>query len=157
MRSVVEQVGNLRPIGNRPVATPNRFFNRLGWAVATAALLVLSGCSLGLAFNASQQMTPKDQLSRASLVFIGVIQKHQFDSWPFFHPNIPGDDPSYAKYWKVLRREVRFETVLRGVEPRKVIDVYEIFWTGGTTGDWNSTHDGDRDCFWFAWRTAVTM
>ena len=92
-------------------------------------------------------MTPQDQLSRARLVFIGVIQKHQFDSRPFFHLNIPGDDPSNAKYWKVLRREVRVETVLRGVEPRKLVDVYEIFWTGGTTGNWNSTHDGDRDLF----------
>jgi hypothetical protein len=80
-------------------------------------------------------MTPKDQLARASLVFIGVIQKHQFDSWPFFRLNIPGDDPTNAKYWKILRREVRVETVLRGAEPHKVIDVYEIFWTGGATGN----------------------
>jgi hypothetical protein len=29
----------------------------------------------------------------------------------------------------------------------KVIDVYEIFWTGGTSGDWNFTHDGDRYLF----------
>jgi len=28
-----------------------------------------------------------------------------------------------------------------------VVDVYEIFWTGGATGNWNSTHDGDRDLF----------
>jgi hypothetical protein len=92
-------------------------------------------------------MTPEEKLARASLVFVGVIQKHQFDSWPLFRLNIPGDDPSNAKYWKILRREVRVETILRGVETRKVINIYEIFWTGGATGMWNSTHDGDRDLF----------
>jgi hypothetical protein len=86
-------------------------------------------------------------LKRASLVFIGVIQKHHFDSWPFFRLTIPGDDPARAKYWKVLRREVRVETVLRGAESRSVIDIYEIFWTGGTSGDWNLTNDGQRALF----------
>jgi hypothetical protein len=67
------------------------------------ALLLLSGCSPGLVFNWSQQMTPDEQLARASLVFVGVIQKHHFDSWPLCRLNIPGDDPSNAKYWKILR------------------------------------------------------
>jgi hypothetical protein len=39
------------------------------------------------------------------------------------------------------------EPVLRGSETRKVVDVYEIFWTGATSGDWNSTHDGERALF----------
>ncbi len=86
-------------------------------------------------------------LARAGHIFISVIQKHQFESWPFFRLKIPGDDPAAAKYWKILRREVRVETVLRGSETRKVVDVYEIFWTGGTTGDWNSTQDGERALF----------
>jgi hypothetical protein len=110
------------------------------------ALLLLSGCSPGLVFNSSQ-MTPNEQLARASLVFVGVIQKHRVDSWPLFRLNIPGDDQSNANHWKVLRRAVRVETVLRGVENRKAIDVYEMFWVGSTVGDWNSTRDGDRDLF----------
>lgn len=129
------------------VAQPILAAAALQAALFACAALLLSGCSPGLVFNSSPRMTPQEQLARASLVFIGVIQKHQFDSWPFFRLNIPGDDPSNAKYWKILRREVRVETVLRGAETHKVIDVYEIFWTGGTTGNWNSTHDGDRDLF----------
>jgi hypothetical protein len=86
-------------------------------------------------------------LARATHVFIGVIQKHQFDSWPLFRLNIPGDDSSTAKYWKILRREVRVEMILRAAESRRVVDVYEIFWTGGGSGDWNYTQDGERALF----------
>jgi hypothetical protein len=71
---------------------------------------------------------------------------HHFD-WPLYRLNIPGEDQSNAKYWKILRREVRVETVLRGAEARKVVDVYEIFWTGGASGNWNSTQDGERALF----------
>src|SRR5262249_26776900 len=81
------------------------------------------------------------------LVFIGVIEKHHFDFWPFFRITSPGENPADAKYWKILRREVRVENVIRGAESRKRIDVYEIFWTGATTGDWNATRDGERDLF----------
>ncbi len=86
-------------------------------------------------------------LARASHVFIGVIQKQQIDSWPFFRLNVPGAAPSTAKYWKIRRREVRVEMVLRGIESRKVVDVYEIFWTGGASGDWNFTQNGQRALF----------
>src|ERR1035438_792626 len=92
-------------------------------------------------------MSSGEMLERASHIFVGVIQKQSFDSWPFFRLNIPGDDPSTAKYWKILRRKVRIEMMLRGAESRSVVDVYEIFWTGGTSGDWNSTQDGDRALF----------
>jgi hypothetical protein len=44
----------------------------------------MSGCGAGLVFNSSAKMTPNDQLAPASLISIGVIQKHQFDSLPFF-------------------------------------------------------------------------
>ena len=91
---------------------------------------------------------PRDEmLARASHIFVGVIQKHRFDSWPFFRLNAPGVDPANAKYWKILRREVRVEMVLRGIESRKVVDIYEISWTGGASGDWNSTQDGERGLF----------
>jgi hypothetical protein len=92
-------------------------------------------------------MSSQQMLERANLAFIGVIQKQQFDSWPFFRLKIPAGDSDSSKYWKVLRREVRVETVLRGVESRNVIDVYEIFWTGGASGDWNATQNGQRALF----------
>ena len=116
-------------------------------ALAIGLLLLLSGCSPGLVFNSSQGMSKQEMLQRADLVFIGVIQKHQIDWWPFFRLKIPGDNPDSSKYWKIMRREVRVETVLRGVESRSVVDVYEIFWTDGATGNWNSTRDGQRALF----------
>jgi hypothetical protein len=66
-------------------------------------------------------------------------------------------------------KEAALETVLRGVEERERIDVYEVFWTGGTSGDWNSTHDGERAIFplrleqgyyrivWDWWRSIFTV
>jgi hypothetical protein len=99
-----------------------------------------------LVFN-PHQMSSQEMLDRASYVFVGVIENQHFDYWPFFDVNLPGDNRASAKHWKVLRRRVQVETVIRGVEPRKTIDVYEIFWTGGTSGDWNSTRDGERALF----------
>ena len=109
--------------------------------------MLLCGCSPGLVFNSSQEMSTQQMLERATLVFIGVIQKQQIESRPFFRLKMPGEDPDSAKYWKVVRREVRVETVLRGIEPRSVIDIYEIYWTGAATGDWNSTQNSERALF----------
>lgn len=106
------------------------------------AVLGLTGCGPGLVFNNSQQMTPDEMLHRADHIFIGVIEKHSFEAWPVFR--VPGDK---SPYWWVLRRRVRVENVLRGVETRKEIDVYEIFWTGGASGDWNSTQNDSRYLF----------
>jgi hypothetical protein len=92
-------------------------------------------------------MSTQEMLAWASHVFVGVIQEQNFESWPFFRLKKPLGRPDDAKYWKILRREVHVEMVLRGTESRKVVDVYEIFWTGGTSGDWNSTRDGDRALF----------
>ncbi len=116
-------------------------------ALPALFLLLLCGCGPGLTFNASQEMTTDAMLRRADLVFVGVIEEHHFDSWPFFRVNIPDEDPQHTNWWKVLRRVVRVETVLRGHEARKRIDVYEIFWTGGASGNWNSTLNGERDLF----------
>jgi hypothetical protein len=104
--------------------------------------LLLTGCGPGLVFNNSQEMTREQMLARADHIFIGVIEKQEFENW--LSLRVPGDSSSY---WKVLRRRVRLETVLRGVEPRKTIDIYEIFWTGGASGDWNSTQDDHRYLF----------
>jgi hypothetical protein len=111
------------------------------------ALLLLSGCGPALIFYSPQEMSRDEMLARASHIFIGVIQKQQFDSWPFSRLNMPDADPATAKYWRILRREVRIEMVLRGTESRKMVDIYEIFWTGGATGSWNLTDTGERDLF----------
>jgi hypothetical protein len=92
-------------------------------------------------------MSPDDMLARADHVLVGVIQKHEFDSRPLFRWDLPGEDPANSKCWKILRRGVRVEMVLRGTEARKVIDVYEISGRCGAVGDWNSTHDGERELF----------
>lgn len=110
-------------------------------------LLALCGCKPGLVFNVSPEMSPEQMLHRASLVFIGVIEEHHIEWWPLFRLTVPGEDPSGARYWKILRREVRVETVIRGVESRKRIDIYEIFWTGGASGNWNFTQNSERDLF----------
>lgn len=102
----------------------------------------MTGCGPGLEFNTSQDMTPGEMLERSSHVFVGVLERQQFDSWPFFR--VPGDTDGY---WKVLRRRVRIDGVLRGVEPRRLVDVFEISWTGGTTGDWNYTDENRRYLF----------
>jgi hypothetical protein len=92
-------------------------------------------------------MTPDQMLKRSSLVFVGVIEKHHLDPRPFPRLCLPGMDSATSQLWKIMRREVRVETVLRGTESRKVIDVYEFSRTGGTAGDWNSTRDGERALF----------
>jgi len=92
-------------------------------------------------------MSEDEMLARASHIFIGVIQKQQIEWWPLFRLRMPGDDPVTAKYWKILRREVRIEMLIRGVEARKVVNVYEIFWTGAASGPWNSTQNGERALF----------
>jgi hypothetical protein len=108
-------------------------------------VLWMTGCTPRLTFNTSE-MTPEQMLTRADHVFVGVIQKHQLYSSPYRRLT-PEITPESRKYWRILRREVRVEMVLRGTEPRKTIDIYEIFWAGGASGNWNATHDGERDLF----------
>ena len=107
-----------------------------------AGCVILTGCESGLKFNTSEMMTSEEMLDRATLVFVGVIERHTFVSWPFL--SIPGQDP---KYWRLLQRQVRIEAIARGNEPRKVIDAYEFFWAGGATGNWNATQDNQRYLF----------
>lgn len=106
-----------------------------------AAALLLAGCGPGLEFNVNQ-MTPDQMAERATHIFVGLIEKHEFEWWPFFR--IPGDD---SGHWRVLRRRVRVDAVLRGREPRPIVDIYEIFWTGGAMGDWNFTDVNERYLF----------
>lgn len=116
-------------------------------ALVPALLLLFCGCRRGLIFDCPPEMTPQEMLQKATLVFVGVIRTQQFVSWPFFPVVTPTPERDSARYWRILRREVQIETLLRGTEPRSTIGVYEVFWTGGASGDWNSTREGERDLF----------
>jgi len=105
-------------------------------------VLLLTGCGPGLQFDKSPTMTAGQMLDRATLVFVGVIERQIFVNWPFL--TVPGED---SNNWRVLNRRVRVEAIALGKEPRKVIDVYEIFAIGGATGDWNSTQNDGRYLF----------
>lgn len=111
------------------------------------ALGLCSGCGPKFVYYNPPAMTPDQMLERSTLAFVGVIERQEFERWPFFRFEVPGDDPSRQQYWRILRRDVRVEFVARGTEERKRIPVYEVFWVGGTSGDWNSTQDGERDLF----------
>src|SRR5215469_2613064 len=109
----------------RPRLEPNaaaRCPNFLRFALLIAAL-ILTGCGPGLVFDDSPQMTAAEMLQRADHAFIGVIESHDFEAWPFFR--VQGDN---SPYWRVARRKVRVENVLFGAEERKEIEIYEIFW-----------------------------
>src|ERR1017187_567231 len=127
-----------------------------GWQVRfaiAASLMLLSGCGPGLVFNSSNFMSPDEMLARASHVFVGVIQKHEFESWPFFRLRTLGADPFDPKYWRILRREVRVEMVLRGVEPRKVINIYEIAGLVAQLGTGSPRRTENVRCFLSVLRT----
>ena len=110
------------------------------------ACLLLYGCGPRLTFNTSQ-MTYDEMLKRSSLVFVGVIEKHHIEPRPFTLIDPPEMYSPTPQSWKIMRREIRIESVLRGAESRKVVDVYEFFGQGPTVGDWNSTWDGERALF----------
>jgi hypothetical protein len=106
-------------------------------------MLWMTSCGPKLEFNLSQEMTPDQMLARSSHVFVGVIERQQLDIWPYFR--VPA-----AEFgdWKVLRRRVYVEGVFKGQEPRKHVEVLEIFWNGdGVTGDWNLTRESGRYLF----------
>lgn len=116
--------------------------------ILACSCLFLAACGPGLQFNVSQEMSTDQMLQRSTHAFVGVIEKQAFENWPFFSvPGFPGSDPKDGKYWRVLRREVRIENVVKGSESRKRVDVYEIHWTGASMGDWNSTQTNERDLF----------
>lgn len=82
----------------------------------------MTGCGPGLVFNTSPEMTRDQMLVRADSVFIGVIEKQEFESWLFL--SVPG---SRRSEWTILKRQVRIETVLRGRESRPSVLIYEYF------------------------------
>ncbi|MGJ5815450.1 hypothetical protein [Paludibaculum fermentans] len=105
------------------------------------AVALLSGCGSPFEFNPSE-MTPDQIVDRSSHLIIGVIEYQVLESWPLVRT--PGER---SKYWKILRRRVRVETVLRGTEDRRSVDIYEVYWVGGASGQWNSTRNGERCLF----------
>ena len=115
---------------------------RLPFFLATIALFVLTGCARVFE-KSGPDASSTEILQRASLVVVGVIEDEAFESDLWFRASAPGDPND----WGILRRTIRVESVLRGSEPRPQIDVYEVFWLGGATGDWNSTRKGDRAVF----------
>ena len=90
----------------------------------------------------TSQMTAEQMLQRSTHVFIGVIERHEFPNKLLFR--VTGED---AQRWRVVDRRVRVEMVLRGIEPRSLIDIYEAIPTGGANANSNSTHDGSRYLF----------
>jgi hypothetical protein len=108
--------------------------------ILVAVALMLASCAR-LQRNTSQ-MTADQMLQRSSHVFIGVIEKHEYPNKLLFR--VSGED---AERWRVIDMRVRVEMVLRGSEPRSVIDIYEAIPTGGANANSNSTHDGSRYLF----------
>jgi hypothetical protein len=92
-------------------------------------------------------MSKEQMLARATHVFVGVVRQQAFESWPFLRFNTAGEKVRDAKYWRVLRRDVVVEMVLRGNVSNKTVPVYEYSWTGGASGDWNNADDGTRALF----------
>jgi hypothetical protein len=87
------------------------------------------------------QMTPEQLLQKSTHVFIGVIEEHRFPSKLLLR--VTGEDGS----WEVVDMRVRVETVLRGIESRPTIDVYEAFPVGALSGEWNLTQNNHRYVF----------
>jgi hypothetical protein len=117
---------------------------RVSWIIAIFGLLVLSGC--GQVFELTHVDSREEMVKRASLVVVGVIEKQALQSRMFYRASVP-DEVGALRYWRVLRRRLRVETVLQGAEANRSIEVFEVYWTGGATGNWNATHEGQRAVF----------
>jgi hypothetical protein len=102
-------------------------------------LLLVSCAHIRLNTN---EMPAEQMLQRSTHVFIGVIERHDYPNKFLFR--VSGDG---AEQWRVIDREVRVEMVLRGSEPRTVIDIYEAIPPGGANANSNSTYDGSRYLF----------
>jgi hypothetical protein len=105
--------------------------------------LALLGC--GPVFVLHQPSSFEEMVAGTSLVVVGVIEEHKLEPWPSFRVRVPSRDGS--QYWRVLRRRVRVEMVLAGSAKPGPMDIYEVYWTGATSGDWNFTRDGERAVF----------
>ncbi len=107
------------------------------------SLLGLAGCGNVLTFNSvsSREELPK----QASHIFIGVIEDQELLAWPWHRAIVPATEA--GGYWRILRRRLKIETVVRGIETRPAIDFYEVYWTGAAVGQWNTNRTGKRALF----------
>lgn len=80
-------------------------------------------------------MTPEEMADRATLAFVGVIRSQKFINWPW---------GAAGEGWGMLLRRVTVETIARGQESRKEVDLYEYYGTLGASGNWNATFNGER-------------
>src|SRR5690349_11676775 len=108
-------------------------------ALLIALLATLTACAPKLTYVSTQDLREGELWARSSHIFLGVIEDHVLPFYPLYRK--PGDDTGY---WRILRRRVRIEAVVKGVEPRPYVYIYEIFWTGGATGGWNATQSNAR-------------
>jgi hypothetical protein len=106
------------------------------------AALLLTGCGPGLVFNNLPDMTYDQMSARATHVFIGVVEKQEFENWLFL-----GVPSAKRGEWALLKRYVQVETVIRGNESRRSVVVYEYFPTGAAIGNSNLTRIGERYLF----------
>ncbi len=104
-----------------------------------AVLPLLVSCGPGLTLQTEPFELPGNN---ATHVFTGVVQYQQYDSWPLFR--VEGDE---RQLWKILRRRIRVELVIRGGRMADTVDLYEISWTGGLVGEWDWTEEGARYLF----------
>ena len=104
------------------------------------AALMLSACTT-IEVNTSEMM-PDQMLERSTHVFVGVIQKEELLGRLISRVTGQQEVP-----WRAARRRVQVEMVLRGDEPRKLIDIYEAVPMSGFNGDFNITQEGGRYLF----------
>ncbi|MEP7363348.1 MAG: hypothetical protein ABI972_08845 [Acidobacteriota bacterium] len=108
-------------------------------AVLIVSLVTLAACAPKLTFVTTKTLHGDEFFNRSTHLFLGIIEDQVFPFYPLFR--LPGDD---SRSWRILRRRIKVEAVLKGFEPRPYIYLYEIFLTGGKSGDWNFTPSGER-------------
>lgn len=109
-------------------------------------LLLLGGCGSPFVGDLSQQVSRSDMLERAEFAFVGTIQNQHIENPTTHRIILPEKQQQLERFYRVVRYSVSVETLLRGSLPQN-IDVYEVFWFGGGSGDWNAVRPGDRCLF----------
>lgn len=79
-----------------------------------AMVLLLTGCGPRLVRDPSPRMTTGEMLQRATLVFIGTVEKHVFDAPARFLWRVPVLGPRLMPEWMLLHMQVHVEMILRG-------------------------------------------
>ncbi len=101
-------------------------------------VVLLCGCGPDLRRRDGTRATLAEDAAEASHAFVGVIEAQEFLRWT---------RPFGGEHWRYLWRRVRVEAALKGDVRDGVVDVWEVFWAGGASGDWNGTEVGGRYLF----------